>query len=213
MSYWTYSTYAVVGEHSTICKIHDIFKKAEKDTKMADKINLINTLLVKLGYANQTDIDKLLSIRGTDRVTDSRLMSTYGDFDSVRIRYGEKKDTLIFQASTKYVFDGTGNIIKEMFPDVEVYGCYWDEAILYNGGNERTVTDDTNGVVFKKYELKITDDNGNSSREFRTNDFNEFADELEHISGIKPRTDSVNELSVIMSKVKGLRCNILDIAG
>lgn len=225
MSMWTQSDYAVLGPEATVDRIYNALLLAREDRRLRKKIGLLNAFLVKVGYASQEDINKIMAYKEKLRTAKAfdevkyeptKLIRAFADFEGERIRYcNGQKAVLEFTTNVKYVFDECGNVLREMFPDVQVFGLYFDEAMLYdNAGDYRDITDDVKGVFFRKYHLWVVDEWNTPVQEFKSNDFNEFADEVEHLCGKRPKTDKEKELNEVFGlfakKGLELRYQVLD---
>lgn len=218
MSSWTSTTYAVLGKAETIRKIDRLLRDAVTDRDLCSRINPLNAFLVKIGYAGQEDVDALL--HKTEReVPTGKLLNFYGEIrDDGRVFYGDGGDAALeFTTDVKWMFDNVGSAIREMFPDVSVFGKYFDEAVAMdvtcNGESYLEVTDDTEGVYFRKFEIHRVDGRGVTLEMVRTNDFEEFSRAIERFCGKRPKSDDIDAIGAAVGKTKGIRFFVLDVRG
>ena len=217
MSYWTQSSYAVLGDIRTLNRIRQAFRDAEQDTKLSNRINPLNTFLVKIGYASRKDIHKLLS-ESSRQIPAGRLFNSYAEFSEVTLQFGPdgKTGVLRFTVDAKWLFDNTDKAIRESFPDVQVFGSFWDESAVYDTGTDedgnlyREYTDDVEGIVFKRFTLRVDDRWGSPVREIHTNDFDEFAGELERLCGSRPASDKDKDIMPVVEGRDDVRYSVLE---
>lgn len=216
MSSWTSTTYAVLGKAETVRKIDKLLRDTITDGELCRKINQLNAFLVKMGYAGQEDIDALLS--KTDReIPSGKLLNFYGEFrDSGQVFYGDNDNAALeFTTDVKWVFDNVGTAIREMYPDVKVFGKYFDEAVAMdvtcNGESYLEITDDKEGEYFRRFEIHKVDGRGVTLEMVRTNDFEEFSRAIERFCGKRPKSQDIRAIDAAVGKTKGIRFFILDL--